>query len=352
MEPVVYDFAINERGTRADLLRGRRGADARRLLHADRARRCCARDPRLLPAAAPRRAGPLRRRLPRRARSWPAWCRPCSTTCCRAPPGTAPAAAQSLEALLERYGFDRVQHEQIRADLRAGRIGLAQNRLPASSAIEDVAPRRRAATPRAACPNRCAARAWTRWPPARWPWSRWPAAPAAAGRKGAGVVKALNPFCPAGRAASQLPRGPPGQEPPHRAPVRHRAAARHHHQLPDARRRRTAGCARSELRLPRPAAPLARPQHRAAPGPHGARPALRLGGDAAAAARRAGAEGAREPARRPDRLGRAGGRGQRLHRQPAPAVPPPGRPLVRGAQPAAQRRAGRACSTSGRACAT
>ena len=27
-------------------------------------------------------------------------------------------------------GFDRVQHEQIRADLRAGRIGLAQNRLP------------------------------------------------------------------------------------------------------------------------------------------------------------------------------------------------------------------------------
>jgi hypothetical protein len=42
--------------------------------------------------------------------------------------------------LLERHGFDRVQHEQIQADLRSGRIGLAQNRLPATSQIEDVTP--------------------------------------------------------------------------------------------------------------------------------------------------------------------------------------------------------------------
>jgi hypothetical protein len=47
---------------------------------------------------------------------------------------------QSLAALLDRYGFDRVQHEQIRADMRSGRIGLAQNRLPVSSRIEDVGP--------------------------------------------------------------------------------------------------------------------------------------------------------------------------------------------------------------------
>ena len=46
--------------------------------------------------------------------------------------------AQSLEALLDRLGFDRLQHEQVRADLRSGRIGLAQNRLPVSSTIEDV----------------------------------------------------------------------------------------------------------------------------------------------------------------------------------------------------------------------
>ena len=52
-------------------------------------------------------------------------------------------ARESLDALLRRYGFDRVQHEQIQADLRAGRIGLAQNRLPAASRIEDVRARRR-----------------------------------------------------------------------------------------------------------------------------------------------------------------------------------------------------------------
>ncbi len=36
------------------------------------------------------------------------------------------------------YGFDSVQHEQIRSDLRAGRIGLAHNRLPVETEIEDV----------------------------------------------------------------------------------------------------------------------------------------------------------------------------------------------------------------------
>ena len=48
------------------------------------------------------------------------------------------AGETSLPALLERYGFDRAQHEQIRADLKGGRIGLAQNRLPASTQIQDV----------------------------------------------------------------------------------------------------------------------------------------------------------------------------------------------------------------------
>ncbi len=47
---------------------------------------------------------------------------------------------RSLADLLDEHGFDRVQHEQIRADLRAGHIGLAQNRLPVRSKIEDVSP--------------------------------------------------------------------------------------------------------------------------------------------------------------------------------------------------------------------
>ncbi len=45
-----------------------------------------------------------------------------------------------LPALLHRYGFDPQQHETIRADLQNGRIGLAQNRLPPSTQIEDVRP--------------------------------------------------------------------------------------------------------------------------------------------------------------------------------------------------------------------
>ncbi|HUW59548.1 MAG TPA: UTP--glucose-1-phosphate uridylyltransferase [Candidatus Bathyarchaeia archaeon] len=35
-------------------------------------------------------------------------------------------------------GFDVIQHEQIRADLRNGRIGLAHNRLPVDTTIEDI----------------------------------------------------------------------------------------------------------------------------------------------------------------------------------------------------------------------
>jgi len=45
---------------------------------------------------------------------------------------------ESVAQLLARNGFDPEQHEQIRADLREGRIGLAQNRLRADSRVEDV----------------------------------------------------------------------------------------------------------------------------------------------------------------------------------------------------------------------
>jgi hypothetical protein len=46
----------------------------------------------------------------------------------------------NLSSLLRAHGFDPVQHEQIRSDLRSGRIGLAQNQLPANSQIQDVEP--------------------------------------------------------------------------------------------------------------------------------------------------------------------------------------------------------------------
>ncbi|MCC9643822.1 UTP--glucose-1-phosphate uridylyltransferase [Rhodopirellula sp. JC740] len=44
----------------------------------------------------------------------------------------------SLPAILKRSGFDRSQHEQIRADMRAGKFGLAANRLSSDLKITDV----------------------------------------------------------------------------------------------------------------------------------------------------------------------------------------------------------------------
>jgi hypothetical protein len=48
------------------------------------------------------------------------------------------AGAESLDGLLSKQGFDRERHEQIREDLRLGRIGIAKNRLPADTRIDDV----------------------------------------------------------------------------------------------------------------------------------------------------------------------------------------------------------------------
>ena len=137
MDPVVYDFTINENGTVADL---RKDDDALMppsyytitvpglLRHEQRA----------LP--------PLRRaeldRFGNACRTDPELSGMVQALFDRMLPGGDEAAegAITLAALLDDNGFDRVQHEQIRADLRSGRIGLAQNRLPVRSQIDDVAP--------------------------------------------------------------------------------------------------------------------------------------------------------------------------------------------------------------------
>jgi hypothetical protein len=104
--------------------------------------------------------------------------------------GDGNGRADSLESLLQQFGFDRQQHEQIQADLRAGRIGLAQNRLPANSQIEDAVPdtcdsRHRDLGLQALSECRVAVVSLAGGIGSRW-------------TKGAGVVKALNPFCKLG----------------------------------------------------------------------------------------------------------------------------------------------------------
>ena len=202
MEPVVYDFRINENGTFADLLPGRTALMPKGY-YLLRAPALLRRDPKSLPAldraeldkfAAACRTQPELRGVVQELFD------------ALLPRGREDrAGAQSLEDLLAENGFDPEAHAQIRGDLRAGRIGLAQNRLPANTVIEDVraedvtdaranAPRR--APPRGAAPAHArgldalrageaavvtlAAGAASRW------------------TQGAGVVKSLHPFCKLG----------------------------------------------------------------------------------------------------------------------------------------------------------
>ncbi len=137
MAPVVYDFAINERGTWADLLHHRdalmpQGYYALIM-------------PQLLRQQA-HELPPLQRaeldKFGAACRTQPELRGMVQTLFDRLLPRlkSDETGETSLESLLQRYGFDRAQHEQIRAELKAGRIGLAQNRLPVSTQIEDVKP--------------------------------------------------------------------------------------------------------------------------------------------------------------------------------------------------------------------
>jgi hypothetical protein len=135
MDPLVYDFSINDQGTQAALCEG---------------------DDSLMPAAyyaicAPewlrldtqRLSSAVRDEITRFAAS------------CRTHPRLAGSTEMllgalfpqpcddsgnqgSLKQVLDTNGFDPELHEQIRSDLKTGRIGLSQNRLPANTVVEDV----------------------------------------------------------------------------------------------------------------------------------------------------------------------------------------------------------------------
>jgi hypothetical protein len=193
MEPVVYDFAINESGTSADLLEpevalmpsGYYTLMVPPLLRQDRHALSALRRAELDRFGAACRTRPELRGVVQ------------TLFDVMLPRGKAETASdQSLAQLLARHGFDRAQHEQIRTELREGRIGLAQNRLPASASIEDVNPGevidlsnlrarmgdlesigRTALQAGEVAVITLAAGAGSRW------------------TQGAGVVKALHPFC-------------------------------------------------------------------------------------------------------------------------------------------------------------
>jgi hypothetical protein len=192
MEPVVYNFAINERGTEARLLAG---------------------DAALMPPGYYPLMVPPMLRIPPHLLSAPRRAELARFgVACRTSPELAGMVqtlfdhlvprggddeghqAESLEALLSEHGFDRAQHERIQAELRSGHVGLAQNRLPVSSQIEDVGagdvldatnglPERYSGIGMEALrAGMVSVVSFAGGVGSRW-------------TKGAGVVKALNPFC-------------------------------------------------------------------------------------------------------------------------------------------------------------
>jgi hypothetical protein len=191
MEPVVYDFSINERGTIAELKSGVAAIlpdgyyniVVPAMLRKDQLTlTACERSDlerfsslcRDVPGALDRTRSLLERLLPQA--------------------NQGEEHSDSLDSLLARNGFDPIQHERIQTELRAGHIGLAQNRIPASVQIEDVeadklfdARQQADARIRSIGEDALASGAVAVVTLAGGVGSRW--------TRGAGVVKALSPFC-------------------------------------------------------------------------------------------------------------------------------------------------------------
>jgi hypothetical protein len=191
IEPLVYDFAVNEHGSSAEVLAGEKSVMPQSY-YTLTVPSLLRRDPRALSLGQRNEL----EHVSSASRTNPALDGMLQHIVDRMLPdqGTQATHRHTLEQLLGRYGFDRIQHGQIRADLRTGRIGLAQNRLPINIAITDVEdgdvvdltgrPSQRyqeigskALASGAVAVLTLAAGAGSRW------------------TKGAGTVKALNPFC-------------------------------------------------------------------------------------------------------------------------------------------------------------
>ena len=234
----------------------------------------------------------------------------------------------NLDQLLSENGFDVIQHETIRQHLQAGRIGLAQNRLPTTTTIEDVEPEdlydgtgavdgATYYTGETAIRNgevavvSLAAGAGSRW------------------TEGAGVVKGLHPFCKLGGrhrsfiethlAKSRKVGEEFGQYPLHvitSSYLTHQPIQKYLNQVNNydyegslyLSKGKYIGLLEND--------------------PHGTGLAFRLGRGDRASARRTRPEDERECPRRTRRLGPRIRRRPRLPRQLATAMPSPGRPLV------------------------
>lgn len=190
MDPVVYDFEINDDGTFASL---GNTADLPRGYYPLMVPRWLRQDIQTL--------SPLTQKELEQVGSL---CRSTESTLAgdlltRILPGSGSDEQRgaSLQTLLRENGFDPVQHEQIREDILAGRLGLSQNRLSQTADIRDVQPddvvdvrslhdgQATDLGARAIAAGQVAVLTLAAGVGSRW-------------TQGAGVVKALHPFCKMG----------------------------------------------------------------------------------------------------------------------------------------------------------
>lgn len=135
MEPVVYDFEINDHGTTAEVLidaQARMPNEYYAITVPDWLRN----DTRSLTSLCRYELEQLGADF--RMANGPENLRPLIEAIL--PERESELQTESLDELLERFGFDQEQHDQIQTDLKSGRYGLSQNRLPPNTRIEDVRP--------------------------------------------------------------------------------------------------------------------------------------------------------------------------------------------------------------------
>ena len=346
-------WSTTSRSTRAarsaELLTGRRGADAARLLPADAARRCCA----ATRSACRRRAGPSSpASAPPAARSpsSPGWSRRSSTgSCPRA--GSDEGERQSLDEPARR-SWASTASSTSRSGPTCGAGGSAWRRTGCRRAPTSGTPRRTTSPTSRALPSverlRERGRGLLREGAvavvtlAAGVGSRW--------TEGAGVVKAINPFCKlAGEHRTFLEI--------HLAKSRRVGAGVRAAPIPHVIT--TSYLTHEPIRqfLDRAATTTATPARCSCrPGGRSGCAWCRWRATCASPGRRCRSRCSTSRRRRSARAcaraligwAAAAGRGQRLHRQPAAPVPAPGRPLVRGPEHAQERRAGRAARGAAR----
>ena len=135
MDPVVYQFRINDRGSWCELLDDSTDAEA---LMPDRYYQLSA--PVWLREDPGSISQQIRLELARLSSSMKTDSSLARNLLTNILPSneTEEGTSDSLDGLLQQLGFDQELHDQVKRDLRGGRYGLAQNRLSVNTKIEDV----------------------------------------------------------------------------------------------------------------------------------------------------------------------------------------------------------------------